>query len=671
MEGWGPKHGTRRRAPAEGSAAVTPAAGTARLSAWPSRIFLVVGAAATGIYFLLPAGVQNFGYDAFGLACVGAIVVGLRSNRPARPVVWWLFAGGVLLFVAGDALLSAYQSIYGDQPFPSPADALYLAGYVLLAVGLGILIRARDEGADRAAMIDALIIAIGLGVLAWTFWMHRYTSDPSLSRSAQLISLAYPMMDVVLLASVARLAMGPGQRVSAFYLLGLSLSVLLAADVVYGLTSLAGTYDVGSPVDGAYALSYVLWGAAALHPSMRLMSEPAPVRRETLTRGRTLGLAAAALIGPAAMGIESLRGHPVDVAVIVVASALTFLLVLARMWELVRRLAENAQRQAGERARLEHAIRRIGETFAANLDRDGLLEIVVRTAVDAVNADYGRAAARLGPDGPVLERASTGRPGWLGDTVTAAEAVAHRSRRSEQVTRGRRRALAVPLATPGGALGVFLSVARDGNPFSGAERELFDYLAREAAVSLENVDLHELVQRQALTDELTGLSNHRRFQEVIGNELERASRFGHSVGLIMFDLDDFKRVNDTFGHQQGDRVLREVGRVVRDNCREVDEPARYGGEELAIALPATDLDGAFRLAERIRRALAALEIPLPDGRGAVRISASFGVAALPACASDRAGLVAAADAALYRAKRRGKNRTEGAEPSATGAARAG
>ena len=650
---------------------MTPAAGTARLSALPSRVFLVVGVAAPGIYFLLPAGVQNFGYDAFGLACVGAIVVGLRCNRPARPVVWWLFAGGVLLFVAGDALLSAYQSIYGDQPFPSPADALYLAGYVLLAVGLGVLIRARGEGADRAAMIDALIIAIGVGVLAWTFWMHRYTSDPSLSLSAQLISLAYPMMDVVLLASVVRLAMGPGQRVGAFYLLGLSLSVLLAADVVYGLTSLAGTYDVGSPVDGAYALSYVLWGAAALHPSMRLMSEPAPVRRETLTRGRTLGLAAAALIGPVAMGIESLRGHPIDVAVIVVASALTFLLVLARMWELVRRLADTAQRQASERARLEHAIRRIGETFAANLDRDGLLEIVVRTAADAVNADYGRAAARVGLDGPVLERASAGRLGSLGDTVAAAEAVAHRSRRSEQVTRGRRRALAVPLATPGGALDVFLSVARDGAPFSGAERELFDYLAREAAVSLENVDLHELVQRQALTDELTGLSNHRRFQEVIGNELERASRFGHSVGLIMFDLDDFKRVNDTFGHQQGDRVLREVGRVVRHNCREVDEPARYGGEELAIALPATDLEGAFRLAERIRRALAALEIPLPDGRGALRISASFGVAALPACASDRAGLVAAADAALYRAKRMGKNRTEGAEPSTTGTARAG
>jgi diguanylate cyclase (GGDEF)-like protein len=652
------------------SGAAKPTSRTSAGSPWPARAFLIVGVAATGVYFLLPVGVQNFGYDAFGLACVGAILVGVRRNRPARPLTWWLFAGGVLLFVAGDALLSVYQSLYGDQPFPSAADALYLAGYVLLSVGLAVLIRARAKGADRATMIDALIIAIGLGVLAWILWMDQYTDDPSLSLAAMLISLAYPLMDVVLLGSVARLAMGPGQRASAFYLLGFSLLALLGADVVYGLTSLADTYQVGNPVDGAYALSYVLWGAAALHPSMRLMSDPAPAGQETLTRARILGLATAALVGPVAMGTESLSGQPVDVAVIVVASGLTFVLVLARMWELVRRLADSAERQAGERARLEHAIRRIGETFASNLDRDGLLEIVVRTAVDAVDAEYGRAVTRLGPDGPVLECAASGRRGFLDEAIGTAERMAHQSGRSEQVALDGQRALAVALGPAVAGPRVVVSVARAGQEFTAGERDLFDYLAREAAVSLENVDLHELVQRQAVTDELTGLSNHRHFQEVIGKEVERAGRFGHSVGLIMFDLDDFKRINDTFGHQQGDLVLREVGRMVRESSREIDEPARYGGEEIAIALPEADLQGAFRLAERMRDAIAALEIPRLDGRGGLRISASFGVAALPETASDRAQLVAAADAALYGAKRMGKNRIEGAEPSVTAAPRA-
>ncbi|MFL5820687.1 MAG: diguanylate cyclase [Solirubrobacteraceae bacterium] len=654
-----------------GTGAGTTASRTTALSSTPSRAFLIAGVVAIGVYFLLPAGAQNFGYDAFGLACVAAIVVGVVHHRPPRRLVWWLFAGGVLLFVAGDALLSMYQYLHGEQPFPSAADGLYLGGYLLLAAGLLTLIRARAKGADRAAMIDALIIAIGLGVLAWAFWMEQYTGDPSLSLEAKLISVAYPLMDVVLLGGVARLALGPGRRVAAFYLLGLSLLVLLVADVVYGLTSLGNSYQVGDAVDGAYALSYVLWGASALHPSMRRMSSPARVREQTLTRGRTAGLAVAALVGPLAMGIESLRGQPVDVPVIVVASALIFLLVLARMGGLMRRLVDTAERQAGERARLEHAIRRIGETFASNLDRDGLLEIVVRTAVDAVNAEYGRATARRGPNGPLLERASNGRPGGLGDAIRAAERLARESGRSEQVTHDRRRALASPLGSGQGKLEAFVSVARVGRAFGAAERELFNYLAREAAVSLENVELHELVQRQALTDELTGLFNHRHFQEVIRNEVERARRFEHGVGLIMLDIDDFKQVNDTFGHQQGDLVLHEVGRVVRRNSREIDEPARYGGEELAVALPLTDLDGAASLAERIRLAIEELEIPRLDGYGVLRITASFGVAALPQSAIDHQGLIAAADAALYRAKRAGKNRTERADPLAATVAPAG
>jgi diguanylate cyclase (GGDEF)-like protein len=213
-------------------------------------------------------------------------------------------------------------------------------------------------------------------------------------------------------------------------------------------------------------------------------------------------------------------------------------------------------------------------------------------------------------------------------------------------------------------------VARAGRPFTPRERELFNYLGRQAAVSLENVDLHELVQRQAVTDELTGLFNHRRFQEVLRSEVERARRFEQSVGLIMLDLDDFKQVNDAFGHQQGDLVLTEVGRVLREVSREVDEPARYGGEELAVALPQTDLEGAYNVAERIRTAIAALEIPRLDGPGVLPMTASFGVAALPESAIDGAGLVAAADAALYRAKRTGKNRTERAESAATPAGRA-
>ena len=225
-------------------------------------------------------------------------------------------------------------------------------------------------------------------------------------------------------------------------------------------------------------------------------------------------------------------------------------------------------------------------------------------------------------------------------------------------------ALAAPLAATEGGDRVLaiVSVARGDRAFTPGERELFSYLTNQAAVSVENVDLHETVQRQAVTDELTGLFNHRRFQEVMSAEVERARRYDQEMGLIMLDIDNFKRVNDTYGHLQGDMVLREVARVLRQSAREIDEPARYGGEEMAVALPQTDLEGAYQFAERVRQRIEALELPLLDGDGTLQ---GDGIVrrrvAGAARHADKDGLVAAADAALYRAKRSGKNRTVKAE----------
>jgi diguanylate cyclase (GGDEF)-like protein len=132
----------------------------------------------------------------------------------------------------------------------------------------------------------------------------------------------------------------------------------------------------------------------------------------------------------------------------------------------------------------------------------------------------------------------------------------------------------------------------------------------------------------------------------------------------MLDLDHFKQINDEYGHQQGDEVLELVADLLRDFSRDIDAPARYGGEELAIVLPQTDSEGAEQLAERIREAVEQLEVPRVDGNGSLRLQASFGVAAVPESATDRESLIAAADAALYRAKRGGRNRVARAEPVA-------
>jgi diguanylate cyclase (GGDEF)-like protein len=323
--------------------------------------------------------------------------------------------------------------------------------------------------------------------------------------------------------------------------------------------------------------------------------------------------------------------------------------------ELQQRMDElSAQRQ-----RMELSLRRIGETFASNLDRDALLEIVVRTAVDAVDAQGGQAFM----DGrPLTTVGVASRPAAAADEVERRVLNGGEPALAD-VEGGHALAHPLRLGPAGGAeadvIAGAISVWRTGRAFTNRERELFHYLAGQAAVSVENVGLHETVERQAVTDELTGLSNRRRFTETMAAEVERSKRFGTDLGLVMLDIDDFKAVNDTYGHQQGDVVLREVAKILRASSREIDEPARYGGEELAVVLPGTDLDGAHQLAERMREGVEALRLPIigDDTAEPLQVTASFGAAALPASADDARGLVAAADEALYQAKRAGKNRT--------------
>jgi diguanylate cyclase (GGDEF)-like protein len=328
---------------------------------------------------------------------------------------------------------------------------------------------------------------------------------------------------------------------------------------------------------------------------------------------------------------------------------------------MAHQLQERDEDLRQERVRLESAMRRIGETFASNLDRDALLEIVVRTAVDGVAAQAGRASVRTDAAEPLRQVAAVGDAQGLEEAVRAAEARVLETGDPHSAEVEEAHALAYPCAVDGDSrVTGIVSVARPGKPFSDSEMELFNYLAGQAAVSVENVGLHETVERQAVTDELTGLSNRRRFQETLSSEVARSQRFDQGLGLVMLDIDNFKAVNDTYGHQQGDLVLREVARVLKESSRAIDLPARYGGEELAVVLPGTDLEGAYDLAERVREGIEALEFPLigDDGAsGSIRITASLGAAAMGDQIEDVRDLVAAADAALYRAKRAGKNQT--------------
>ena len=206
-----------------------------------------------------------------------------------------------------------------------------------------------------------------------------------------------------------------------------------------------------------------------------------------------------------------------------------------------------------------------------------------------------------------------------------------------------------------------MTVARHGEQFSHAERDVFLYLVGQVSASIENIALHELVSEQAVTDELTGLSNKRRFRELISKEAARAQRFGHELSLLMLDIDDFKRVNDTYGHLQGDEVLRTVGAVLSIRVargRRAGALRRRGVRRRAAGDGARrarwSSPSAFAPASSRRRSRRI------DGSGTLRITASVGAASIPGSADSARTLIAAADAALYEAKRSGKNRVSGA-----------
>ena len=342
----------------------------------------------------------------------------------------------------------------------------------------------------------------------------------------------------------------------------------------------------------------------------------------------------------------------------------------------------------GKRRELEETIRRVGKALSAGLDRQEVLELTVQTALGACGAQAARAVPI---DRSVLAETHAGSrdTGLLRALEEAERAVfsigpqtraeltemhggtttAGSARGPAAVERDGVHALAVPLLARLGS-GTFashvgvISIARRNDAFSPREADLLQYLAGQAVVSIENADLHATVQREAITDELTGLANRRQMDRAIDREFDRRRRFGTPIGLVLLDIDDFKRVNDSYGHPQGDEVLIAVANVLRGLTREIDEPARWGGEEFAVVLPQTDARGAQELAERMRKQVEQLRVPRLGGGRELAVTASFGVASVPESAADSERLFEAAFMALSRAKRAGKNRVERADDDA-------
>lgn len=392
------------------------------------------------VYLVVPkkSVAQVLLYQGVSFAALAVAVAGVHHYRPVRLKLWVALLAGQACWVVGDAASAWQLWVRHREPFPSVADVFFPSGYILLSLGLFWLVRGRQAGRDRAALLDAAIVAIGVGVLVAVFLITPIAEDSSQSVAGRVIGSAYPLGSLLLLVLLVRLSSTPGARTAAFRLLVTALVASLVADAGYNLITLTSSgVDTPRVLDATWLLFYVAMAATASHPSMRQLSEPAPERAEQLSPVRLAALIAAASLAPLTLLTQALLGQRPSSVIIALGSLALSLLVLTRMTGLLRQV----------------------------------------------------------------------------------------------------RAQAVQLA---------------------------------ALASL---------------DALTGIANRRTWDLELSRACAAARDADEPLAVALMDLDHFKSYNDTHGHQEGDRLLREACMMWSGGLRPNDLIARYGGEEFAILMP--------------------------------------------------------------------------------------
>jgi diguanylate cyclase (GGDEF)-like protein/PAS domain S-box-containing protein len=621
-----------------------------RLSRRAWWIYLSIGSVLTITYFFAPKGLgHHVIYDTIGISSVLAICCGIRRNRPANALPWHLFAAGNLAFVTGDVIRAFYETVVNEPaPFPGLADVAYVIAYPILIAGVVLLVRGRDRSRDRGALLDALLIATSAGLITWVYLIQPYLVTPGLHWLEIAVSVAYPLFDLVLLAVAARLMFSPGARSIAYYLLAGSLAALLTSDSFYTVTLLNNTYHTGSLVDAGWLIAYLLWGAAALHPSMVTMSMPV-ARSGTvpISRGRLMVLAAASLLAPSLRVIETLRGNDIPAFTTVIPTMVLFLLVMCRMSGLVRALgAALAGHELAERRRRQSEAR-----FGSLVQHASDVVLVVGGPAPVGGLAAG---AQISFQSPSVRRVlGFSRDELIGTSL--AELIHENDRTSTLAILTE----VVTHPTERSAKARFRCRCQDGD-WRHVETTFTNLLADPTVGGVvlnardvtEQVALQERLFHQAFHDPLTDLANRTLFRDRVEHALERRRRPDESVCVLFMDVDNFKTINDSLGHSAGDDLLIEMADRLRRCLRSGDTAARLGGDEFAILLE--DSKDAEAVAHRITEVLAPrFEI---EGKE-LFVTASIGISVSQLGDGGADELLRNADAAMYAAKSRGKGRS--------------
>jgi diguanylate cyclase (GGDEF)-like protein/PAS domain S-box-containing protein len=737
--------------------------------------------------FLLP----HYHLYLWGLLSLGsaaAIIVGVVRNRPTHPMAWIFVIAGVTTFALGDITYDVLTEIlHESNPFPSLADVFYLATYLLLSPGLIMMVRARRRrDGETGALLDALIITSGLGVLSWIYLIQPYVHAAHMTLLTKFTSIAYPLGDILLLCVLARLVFGGGTKNKSLRLLGTGALALLGADCAYGWIQLHGSWRVGGPTDLGWVLFYVCWGAAALHPAMRELTLERPWRPRQLRLTSLALLSMSALAAPLLIEYRDAVGVPKDAGVLASASAVVFVLVMLRLTGLARAQAVNARREQALGRFTERLVAATDVTNVWNAGVDAVVAIGSPTVIGCMATEAGtegeavlvaswsdlvgvivdvtaldlhdRRLLRLAGGetiGATSDATMWTELDWserefaqgrmffahdrplpvdlrsilnrVGDQLTLALGRVELAR-IVQESRNERRFRAIvqhssdlitllgldlrivyqspavaavlggpPDALIGHMLKEFihpedLPTARASltKAFTGGlgttttlecrvRRADGEWLTVDSVMTnlLDEPDVGAIVlnsrdvtarrslerelNHQAFHDTLTGLANRALFLDRLSHAMDRGDRSADPVGVLFLDLDDFKAINDSFGHPDGDRLLVAVAERIRAATRPGDTVARFGGDEFAVLVESGTMpEAAEAVAERITEGLAAtFRIHTND----VAMRASIGIALGRRPQETPDDLLRDADLAMYLAKRNGKGRFEMYRPN--------
>jgi len=439
----------------------------------PDRAFFLIAAASALAYVSLPreSAVYDRWYQLFPIAAVAATLVGVWLHCPRSRTPWFLVAVSGLCAIAADAFYAVSLEQSETVPFPSSGDFLALGSYVVLAAALLLMIRQQAPGRDWASLVDAGIVTVGVAIVAWTFVVQPRLLPDSGALDI-VVALAFPVLDVLLLSLAARMVLGSGPRSPAFAMVTTALLFQLVGDALYGFGSLHGWYRAGDSIDLFFVLAAVLWGTAALHPSMTELTEPNVDPERRLTGKRLALLSVATLMAPAMLAVAALRDGSGELLVIVGAAATLSGLVIVRLAGLVARHARAERR--------EHALAEAAAALVVAWTSDDIHRVAVDSALEIVDAD-----------GTTVGLAIEDRDDRM---VAAAGALSelmldHGPARVE----GEGMLTVITLAAQGMARGAFSIHTREKIPRSA--REGLEILAAQVAMALEGaelaLDLHE------------------------------------------------------------------------------------------------------------------------------------------------------------------------------------